>query len=416
MSPPYTTLDNNSVREMTKLVYIANARLPTEKAHGYQICKMCEAFAHNDVSVLLLYPKRHQIDPALGSKSVFDYYGIAPNFEVRALPNCDVVQLSPFISDRYFVPFFFVHALLWGLYAAIVARREKADLYYTRESSVAFWLAQMALPTVYEAHSVSNGRQRVLLQYIAQYPALRFVVAVTSFIKGRFVERGFPAERVLVFPDGVDLRLFEDLPCQKVCRQRLQLPLDRSIIGYIGRFQTLGMEKGVPELIEAMAHLSSRGGKEPLLLCVGGPMDAVPAYLALGRHLGVPMHWLRFVDRVPNWEVPYWIRACDITTIPFPHTEHYAYFASPLKLFEYMASGVPIVATALPSLQDILRHGDNAWLVESIDTNVLAEGLRSVLHDATLRSRLARQARQDANSFSWNARAAAILHSLKHLP
>jgi glycosyltransferase involved in cell wall biosynthesis len=401
---------------MTKLVYIANARLPTEKAHGYQICKMCEAFAHNDVSVLLLYPKRYQSNPALNSKSVFDYYGIAPIFAVRALPNWDVVQFTPFIPGKYFVPFSFVHALLWGLYAAIIARKEKADLYYTRESSVAFWLVQMGLPTVYEAHSVPNRGQRVLLQWIAQKPALRFVVAVTSFIKERFIGRSFAAKRVLVFPDGVDLRLFEDLPCQKACRQRLHLPLDRTIIGYIGRFQTLGMEKGVPELIEAMARLPSRGDKEPLLLCLGGPMDAMPAYLDLGRRFGVPTHWLRFVDRVPNWEVPFWMRACDVTTIPFPYTEHYAYFASPLKLFEYMAAGVPIVATALPSLQDILRHGDNAWLVESIDANILAEGLSNVLHNATLGSRLARQARQDVNHFSWRARASAILHHLKLIP
>src|SRR5262249_37644475 len=111
-----------------------------------------------------------------------------------------------------------------------------------------------------------------------------------------------------------------------------------------------------------------------------------------------------------------WIRACDVTTIPFPYTEHYAYFASPLKLFEYMAAGVPIIATALPSLQDILRHGDNAWLVESVEANVLAEGLRSGLQDAPLSSRIAQQAWQDVNSFSWRARASAILHSLKHIP
>jgi glycosyltransferase involved in cell wall biosynthesis len=80
-----------------------------------------------------------------------------------------------------------------------------------------------------------------------------------------------------------------------------------------------------------------------------------------------------------------------------------------------MAAGVPIVATALPSLQEILRHGDNAWLVESNDAKALMEGIRTVLHDATLSSRVAQQARQDVNSFSWSTRASAILHSLKHI-
>jgi glycosyltransferase involved in cell wall biosynthesis len=401
---------------MTQLVYIANARLPTEKAQGYQICKMCEAFAHNDVSVLLMHPKRYQVDPVLGKQSIFDYYGITPTFTVRPLPNWDVVRLSPFIPDKVFIPFFFVHAFLWGLYAAVVARREMADLYFTRDSSVAFWLLQMGLPTVYEAHDIAHRGQRVLLQWIAQYPALRLVVTTNSFIKKWFIERGFPAERILVLPNGVDFTHFEDLPDKETCRQLLNLPLDRSIIGYVGRFQTLGTEKGIPELIEAVAQWPSHDGKEPLLLCIGGPMDTVSVYLDLGRRLGIPAHWLRFVDRVPNWEVPYWIRACDVTTIPFPDTEHYAYFTSPLKLFEYMAAGVPIVATALPSLQDILRHGDNAWLVESNDAKALMEGIRSVLHDATLSNRIAQQARQDVNHFSWNARASAILHHLKPIP
>jgi len=73
------------------LVDIAKARLPTEKAHGYQICKMCEAFAKNGVEVLLLHPDRHQANSSLQTVNVFDYYGIAPTFNIKTLPNWDVV-------------------------------------------------------------------------------------------------------------------------------------------------------------------------------------------------------------------------------------------------------------------------------------------------------------------------------------
>ena len=66
-----------------QVIYITNSRLPTEKAHGYQIVKMCQALAQNGANVLLLHPFRHQRNPRLKEQSVFDYYGVPPVFEVR---------------------------------------------------------------------------------------------------------------------------------------------------------------------------------------------------------------------------------------------------------------------------------------------------------------------------------------------
>jgi glycosyltransferase involved in cell wall biosynthesis len=327
------------LNKVRKIIYLANVRLPTEKAHGYQICKMCEAFALNGAEVVLLHPYRHQVDPQLVGRTVFDYYGIKPIFQVQTLKNLDVVVLNRFIPDRIFTPIFFAHALIWGYYAASVARQFRADLYYTRDATIAYWLVRMGLPTVYEAHVAPNRGQRWLLRKITRHSLLRLVVVLTSFLRQRFLDMGFSSDRVIVLPDGVDLDLFESLPSKDDCRRRLGLPLGRPIIGYIGRFRTLEMEKGIPELVEAMKDLSSVNGAEPLLLCVGGPMDAVPAYLELARRIGIPQDRLRFVDRVPNTEVPYWIRAFDVALAPFPWADHYAYFMSPLKLFEYMAAG-----------------------------------------------------------------------------
>jgi glycosyltransferase involved in cell wall biosynthesis len=397
-----------NVQEL-RVIYLANARLPTEKAHGYQICKMCEAFALNGAEVVLLHPHRHQSDPRLTGWTVFDYYGIKPFFQVQTLKNLDIVMLNRFISDRIFTPIFFAHALIWGYYAASVARQFRADLYYTRDATIAYWLVRMGLPTVYEAHVAPNRGQRWLLRKITRHSLLRLVVVLTSFLRQRFLDMGFSSDRVIVLPDGVDLDLFESLPSKDDCRRRLGLPLGRPIIGYIGRFRTLEMEKGIPELVEAMKDLSSVNGAEPLLLCVGGPMDAVPAYLELARRIGIPQDRLRFVDRVPNTEVPYWIRAFDVALAPFPWVDHYAYFMSPLKLFEYMAAGVPILATDLPSIREVLRHGENAWLVPPSNPKALAEGIRHLLENSDLAERLARQAKEDVRQYTWKRRAAVIL-------
>ncbi|MHC4215352.1 MAG: glycosyltransferase family 4 protein [Planctomycetota bacterium] len=344
--------------------------------------------------------------------SVFDYYGILPVFEVSTLPHLDVIPLQRFFPGSIFKSVYFSHGLLWGLRTALLARRQHADLYYTRDSETAFWLVRLHLPTVYEAHVVPRLGQRWLLKQIVPRGAMRLLVVLTSFIKTGFVEIGCPEQKIIVSPDGVDLSLFDGLPSREECRKRLGLPLDRVIIGYIGRFQTMGMEKGIPQLVQAMQYVKPVEGKEPLLLCVGGPLNVIPAYLALARSCGAVERRLRFIDRVSNIEVPFWIRACDVATIPWPWNDFSAYYTSPLKLFEYMGAGTPIVASDLPSLREVLRHGENAWLVEPGNPEELAQGLQRILSDRILAQKLAQEARQDVVQYSWQKRAATILNRL----
>jgi len=107
------------------------------------------------------------------------------------------------------------------------------------------------------------------------------------------------------------------------------------------------------------------------------------------------------------------MKACDVCTIPWPWTEFSADYTSPLKLFEYMASGVPIVASDLPSMKEILRHGENAWLVRPGDPLALAEGIRILLSDRKRAESLAKTAREDVRSYTWEARAAQIIDLIR---
>jgi glycosyltransferase involved in cell wall biosynthesis len=396
------------VSTIKKLIYIANARLPTENAHGFQIVKMCEAFVQNGVQVVLMHPFRYQPD-LLKGQSIFEYYSVPSVFETRTLSNIDVIRIERLFPRVVFTPLFFIHALLWGLHAALKAQREGADLFYTRDAAIAYWLLRLNLPTIYEAHVVPKRGQRLLLKNFVANPSLKLVVVLTGFIKERFVEIGFSPDRVAVFSDGADLSLFSQLPSTLECRRRLGLPEDRPIIGYIGRFRTMEMEKGIPELIQAMAYVRFINEKEPLLLCVGGPMDPVRVYVEIARRCGVLESSLRFVDRVPNREVPLWTRACDLVTIPWRWNEFSAYFTSPLKLFEYMAAGATIIASDLPSIREVVRHGENAWLVEPENLTELGKGIKYLLQNGSLKKSLSDQARKSAEKYSWRQRACGIL-------
>jgi len=86
---------------------------------------------------------------------------------------------------------------------------------------------------------------------------------------------------------------------------------------------------------------------------------------------------------------------------------------SPLKLFEYMAAGVPIVATELPSVREVLRHGENAWLVEPDEKNALAKGITRIIEDAALKAKIAAEAEQSAKQYTWERRAISILDQMR---
>lgn len=396
---------------MKRIVYLTTARLPTEKAHGYQICKMCEAFAQNGMDVTLLHPFRRQ-PQALDGRSIFSYYGIQRCFAVQTLANVDIFSIERFVPATVFNGLFLLHSFLWSLWAARYARRYRADIYYARDISIAFWLTRLGMPTVLELHAIPAGIQDFLLKKIAQQTNLKLTAALTGFIKERLMKRGFAEERIIVLPDAVDPGVFAVPMSKEECRRKVGLPEQAVIVGYIGRFTTMGMEKGVQTLIEAVAEVRKKI-RHACVLCVGGPMEAVARYREIGRARGLDDSSMHFIDRVPNTEVPIWIKACDVVTIPWPWNEFSAYYTSPMKLFEYMASGVPIVASDLPSLREVLRHGENAWLVQPGDPYALAMGIKLILENPIKARLFAEQAGREVKGYTWLLRSKFVLESME---
>jgi glycosyltransferase involved in cell wall biosynthesis len=324
--------------------------------------------------------------------------------------NLDPMALVDTLPPRVGGALFTLHAFAWGLYAACAAARRRATLYYTRDASLALWLVLLGCPTVCELHRGASGSARWVLRLVGKRRALRAVIAITEPGRRHIVQAGAPGGKVRVAADGVDLSMFEGLQTRDECRRQLGLPSERRIVGYIGRFRTMEMEKGIPDLVDAVARLSD-SLQPPLLLCVGGPMEAVREYRERARHCGIREDDILFVDRVPNVRVPLWIRACDIVTLPLPSTPYFERFPSPMKLFEYLASGVPIVASDLPSLREVLTHGVDAWLVEAGNPEALAAGILRVLEDEHLGRALAAAAGRQALGYGWDHRAARILEA-----
>jgi len=107
--------------------------------------------------------------------------------------------------------------------------------------------------------------------------------------------------------------------------------------------------------------------------------------------------------------MPLWMKAADILVLPNKGQENISkLYTSPLKLFEYMVIGRPIVASDLPSLREIL-NAKNAILFEPDNSKSLALAIKKLIQDSSRAQLLADQARLDAQKYSWSARAKKIL-------
>jgi glycosyltransferase involved in cell wall biosynthesis len=399
-----------------KLIYAANARFPSEKAHPYQIVQMCEAFAAQGADVTLLYASRRN-PPALRTDDIWGYYGVAHNFEAERLACLDVYPFAERLPGRL--------RLIWTRFAAWLAtltynlallwrlRGERETAVYSRDpislaALAALW-PRRAGRLFFEAHTYpATGVGLRIRRFLAR--RIGGFVVITGHLKDRYAALGVPADSLLVAHDGIRRARFEVEGDRMAWRARSGWPADAFIVGYMGRFQTLGMDKGLGELVEAVVALAAEGAPGRVRLgLVGGPAEMVETIRDHLRSAGLPPDTVLYAGQVPPADVPGYLRAFDVCAMPFPWTEHFAYYASPMKLFEYMASHTPVVASDLPSTAEVIRAGENGLLYPPGDEAALAAALRTLRDDPATGARLAGQAARDVLDYTWEARARRIL-------
>jgi glycosyltransferase involved in cell wall biosynthesis len=398
-----------------RLLYLSNARLPSVMAHGLQIMQNCEAFAANGADVTLWCAWR--AIPAAEShlnSDVWAYYGVERTFGLRRLPCLDLVGL---IERESWLKrlLFYLQLGTFAVAVLVAAAFTPSDIYYSRDPLLLLLLGLIKprQQLVYEAHRLNNpGMGAWLQRQVLQRCGL--TVAVTPPLREgleKLQANSRLQSKIIVAHDGIRRARFEGIPGQAAARQQIGWSRDLFIVGYVGRLQTLGMDKGLDTLIDALARLSDQ---QIALAIVGGPAEKVQAYREQWRKRGLPEAQFLYAGQVAAEAVPLHLSAFDVCAMPYPWTEFFAYATSPMKLFEYMASGRAIVASALPAYADVLRDGENALLVPPGDAVALGAALDRLRQDATLREKLAQQAYTEVMAtYTWDARAR---HILQHLP
>jgi glycosyltransferase involved in cell wall biosynthesis len=390
---------------VTRLLYLANARIPTEKAHGLQIMQNCEAFAEVGADVTLWAARR--INPGGRGVDPWAHYGVARNFRLRRLPCIDMHPLVPERTDLFAKLVFFLQLGTYALAALIGVLFTRADIYYSRDA-LTLLLLSLVRPKralAYEAHKFApTGRGRALQTLLLC--RVGSVIAITPSLRDDLIGLGADPARVIVAHDGVRAARFADLPDRDAARQALGWPVDALIVGYVGRLHTLAMDKGVGTLVDALAGIEGAA-----LGLVGGPDDMAAALRARWIGHGLPPERFLYAGQVPPDAVPRYLRAFDVCAMPHPYTPQFARATSPLKLFEYMAAGRAIVASDLPGWADVIHDGETVLLVPPGDVDALAAALERLRTDPAGRDRLGAAARAHVLAhYTWASRARTILN------
>jgi len=375
------------------VLYLADIRFPLDRANGRQTMETAHALARRDHDVVLAV----RPDKKTPARDPFAYYGLPPSRHLR-------IVRAPVGGPHWFRRFQF---LAWA--AVRTARGPRPDVILTRDLGVAAVLLRVPgrAPLVFESHGyapvfagtlpdlVSGARQgstrklaRLTRREAMVWTRAEGYVATTHVLADEMTARHGARPAMAVIPNAVHL----DVPVAGPVAGA-----GAPVIAYAGHLYPW---KGVDVFVRALAALPGARG-----LIVGGRAgDAdMRRVTTLVEELGLTAR-VEITGFVPAADVPRRLARASIFVLPTVDTPS-ARYTSPLKMFEYMALGRPIVASDLPPVREVLEDGVTARLVRPGDAAALASAVRELLADPAAAASLAARARARVEGCTWDRRA-----------
>ena len=374
-----------SAKPPLRIAYITKLALPSTDAATVQIVQTASALARAGAKLELFFP----LEPSAtnGSESALrdqlrQQYRTDCGFGLRPLGR-NLGLLYPFKAER-------------------AAARESFDLLHTRDVPNLLLGLSAGRRVSFESYRTPHGRTRVVQSLIRRaFDNPRFLGQVTHsrYAMERYLTAGYPAEKLRTIYNGFDPAAFAVDRTPEAARRALGLP-ERATVGYAGRIAPfkrvdllLDAAEAVPEL--SWVFIGATDRKEASALVEQG--NELPNVRFLGFRSGEELATAH--------------QAADILVIP-PSADPLERFGTtvlPLKLFQYLAAGRPLVVGDVADTAELLREGETCLRVPSDDLPSFIRGIRALAGDPERRARMGAASRALAQGLTWDARAAAFL-------
>ncbi|MEO1429172.1 MAG: glycosyltransferase [Cyanobacteria bacterium J06633_8] len=380
-------------------IYFIKDQIPKPEAHLVQSTNAANAVANLGYSTVLVYPSKgkealNPIDlirpfrPRETPEQLRKYYNLHDKLKVSPLPMpfpIDYVKSkftsSNTIASKYYFPF---HIL------------PKTKIVHSRDWNFVEAAVKNGVPAIYEHH---HHEDKPFVQEIVKNPLFQIAVTVADTVRESMIANGMPPEKVVKLHNGYN-RLFMERHPEAATEWRKKLLKNgrEKLVVYSGALEHF---KGIDILIEVAKQLP-----HIQFVCAGGKKERVTHYQQLAKEKQADN--VTFLGFILQQELASFLQAADI--LAHPHcTGAAATFTSPLKLFDYFASGTPIVSTRIPSLREFENTKAIAAWCEPDSATEFAGSIERVLETHPRKIEGHSDSIEFVKQFSWENRAEKIL-------
>ncbi|MDY6900183.1 MAG: glycosyltransferase family 4 protein [Cyanobacteriota bacterium] len=380
-------------------IYFIKDEIPKPEAHLVQSTNAANAVANLGYPTVLIYPEKgnkalnpinliRPFRPRKTPEKLIKYYNLQENLKVSPLPMpfpIDYVKSkftsSNTIASKYYFRFHIlpttkiVHSRDWNFVEAAVKN---------------------GVPAIYEHH---HHEEKPFVQEIVKNPLFQIAVTVADTVRESMIANGMPPEKVVKLHNGYN-RLFMERHPEAAADWRKKLLKNgrEKLVVYSGALEHF---KGIDILIEVAKQLP-----QIQFVCAGGKKERVTHYQQLAKEKQADN--ITFLGFILQQELASLLQAADI--LAHPHcTGPAATFTSPLKLFDYFASGTPIVSTRIPSLTEFENTKAIAAWCEPDSATEFAQSIERVLETHPRKIEGHSDSIEFVKQFSWENRAEKIL-------
>lgn len=373
-------------KRIPKAFIVFHGRFPSEKAASLFVAEHAHALTlHRSVTVLV--PRRHDAHKLVSKGS----YVVDPSVCIVRIPTIDIFSAS-WLGPLPFLLSSVVFAI--GAYAFLVWHARKGDIVFANDLIPGLAAVLASQGVVYEVHDYPE-KWKGAYQFL--FSKVKLVIATNNW-KANELKKDFPevSERILMERNGVNMTLFAP-KSMLAARKELGLESDQVVAVYTGHLYAW---KGVNTLLGAAKNMP-----DVQFYFVGGTPDDVDAHTRVwGDNSNI-----HFIGHVPHAQAALWQSAANVLVLPNTGTQDISTkYTSPMKLFEYMASNRPIVASNLPSVVEVIGT-DLAYFFTPDDVESLVESLRSALAGGTEAQQRANAARTRVEQYTWDKREERIM-------
>ncbi len=379
-----------------RLLYMHNVDISTKSANLVQVVSMCNAWSATGYRVLLTL-RSSGMHHNQGKNYLQRNTGLSPEVQLHLmrspLPGKISRHLSPMFVRR-------------------VMNRYKPHLCFVRDPVYFNLATKSGIPTVMELHNNRmhhgigwlNQRFSNMVKRGSRRESALMLIAISHQLGQWWEDAGIPGNKLLVLHDGFNPDMFINPQEKLAARQRLGLPSDRNIVVYTGNLQ---QNRGIHYILK-LALMNP----DLLFVLAGGKHADMERVQQETGQQGIDN--IRLLGHIPHPGIPDCLYAADVLLAMWSAEVPTIAYCSPLKVFEYMASGRPAVYPAYPTIREVVTDGLNGFLAPPDDPG----GLHHALHRALGMSDDERALYEESSRsvafdhYSWHRRVSAIQERL----